>query len=112
MNNVSFYEDVFSIEEVAKILKVPKRYIMRLIKEGKFGAMKIGKEYRVPKSVVDSFFSEALTAPYPSEEYGFGIWADRNDLPGDSVEFVNKIREASDKKELSDIIAEVEADLK
>jgi excisionase family DNA binding protein len=111
MSNVSYYEDVFSVEEVAKILKMPKKYIVKLIREGKFGAMKIGREYRVPKSVVDSFFNEALTAPYPSEEYGFGIWADRRDIPEDSVEYVNKIREESDNKELSDIITEAEESL-
>jgi len=111
MSKVSYYEDVFSVEEVAEILKIPKKYIAKLIREGKFGAMKIGREYRVPKSVVDSFFNEALTAPYPSEEYGFGIWADRADFPEESVEYVNKIREESDKKELSDIITEAEGSL-
>jgi len=112
MGNVSYYEDVFSVEEVAKILRVSKKYIFKLIREGKFGAMKIGKEYRVPKSVVDSFFNEASTAPYPSEEYGFGVWADRADISDDSVEYINKIREQSDKKELSDIIAEAEVGFK
>lgn len=109
MSNVSYYEDVFSIEEVARILKVSKRYIMKLIKEGKFGAIKIGKEYRVPKSVIDSFFNQAVTVPFPMEEYAYGIWADRNDLPDNSVDYVSKIREESDKKSLSDIISEAEA---
>ena len=36
------------------------------------------------------------------------IWADRNDLPDNSVDYVNKIREESDKKSLSDIISEAE----
>lgn len=111
MSDVSYYEDVFSVEEVAKILKMSKKYIIKLIKEGKFGAMKIGKEYRVPKSVVDAFFNEALTAPYPSEEYAFGIWGGRRDIPEDSVAYVNKIREESDKKDLSDIITEAEGSL-
>jgi len=83
----------------------------QVIREGKFGAMKIGKDCRVPKSVVDSFFNEAVTAPYPSEDYGFGIWADRVDISEDSLEYVNKIREQSDKKDLPDIITEVEGSL-
>lgn len=111
MSKVSYYEDVFSVDEVAKILKISKKYLVKLIREGKFGAMKIGKEYRVPKSVVDSFFNEAFTGPYPVKEYGFGIWADRKDIPEDGVEYVNKIREESDKKELSEIIAEAEESL-
>ena len=73
--------------------------------------MKIGKDCRVPKSVVDSFFNEAVTAPYPSEDYGFGIWADRVDISEDSLEYVNKIREQSDKKDLPDIITEVDGSL-
>ncbi|MEW6417358.1 MAG: hypothetical protein AB1480_04470 [Nitrospirota bacterium] len=66
MSNVSYYEDVFSIEEVA------------------------------------------ITTPFPIEGYGYGIWAERSDLPDNSVEYVNKIREESNKKSLSDIISEVE----
>lgn len=112
MGDVSFYEDVFSVEEVAKILRVSRRYIIKLIREGKFGAMKIGKEYRVPKSVVDSYFNQASIALYPTEEYGFGIWAERADISENSVEYVNKIRQESNKQDLSDIITEVEVSLK
>ena len=112
MGDVSFYEDVFSVEEVAKILRLSRRYIIKLIREGKFGAMKIGKEYRVPKSAVDSYFNQASAAPYPTEEYGFGIWAERADISENSVEYVNKIRQESNKKDLSDIITEVEVSLK
>jgi len=63
MSEVSYYEDVFSVDEVAKILKISKKYLVKLIREGKFGAMKIGKEYRVPKSVVDSFLMRLLLGP-------------------------------------------------
>ncbi len=108
MSNVSYYEDVFSIEEVARILKLSRRYIIKLIKEGKFAAIKIGKEYRVPKSVIDSFFNQAITTLFPTEGYSYGIWADRSDFPDNSVEYVNKIREESNKKSLSDIISEAE----
>lgn len=111
MSNVSYYEDVFSIEEVAKILKISRRYILKLIKEGKFGAIKIGKEYRIPKSVIDSFFMQAITLPTPSEEYAYGLWAERTDLTEDSVEYVRRVREKSDKKSLPDIISEAEESL-
>lgn len=59
------YEDVFSIEEVARILKLSRRYIIKLIKEGKFAAIKIGKEYRVPKSVIDFFLIRLLQRLFP-----------------------------------------------
>ena len=35
MSNVSYYEDVFSVDEVAKILKMSKKVIVKLIREGK-----------------------------------------------------------------------------
>jgi excisionase family DNA binding protein len=111
MGNVTYYEDVFSVEEVANMLKISRRYILKLIREGKFGAMKIGKEYRIPKSVLDSFFNQTSAAPYPIEEYGFGIWANRADISEDSVEYVNRIREESEKRDLSEIITDAEKSL-
>ena len=111
MSNVTYYEDVFSVEEVARILKISRRYIFKLIREGKLGAMKIGKEYRIPKSVLDSYFNQASAAPYPTEEYAFGIWADRGDISEDSVDYVNRIREESEKKELPEIITDAEKSL-
>ena len=111
MGNATYYEEVFSVEEVARILKISRRYIHKLIREGKFGAMKIGKEYRIPKSVLDSYFNQASTSPFPTEAYGFGIWADRADLSEESMDYVNRIREESEKKELSEIITDAEKSL-
>jgi hypothetical protein len=61
---------------------------------------------------VVKLFKLFCNGPYPSEEYGFGIWADRSDIPEESVEYVNKMREECDKKELSDIISEAETNLR
>jgi hypothetical protein len=51
------------------------------------------------------------SVPYPIEEYGFGIWADRADISEDSVEYVNRIREESEKRDLSEIITDAEKSL-
>lgn len=74
MGNVTYYEDVFSVEEVANMLKISRRYILKLIREGKFGAMKIGKEYRIPKSVLDSFLIRPRQhfIPLRNTDLGFG----------------------------------------
>jgi excisionase family DNA binding protein len=111
MSGVNHYEDVFSIDEVARILKISKRYLFKLIKEGKLGAMKIGREYRIPKSVVDSYFSQASAGPSPAREYGFGTWADRADVIEDSVDYVNRIRAECEKSSLSEIVADAEKEL-
>jgi len=111
MGNVTYYEDVFSVDEAARILKISKRYIFRLIREGKFGAMKIGREYRIPKSVLDSFFNQVSAAPSPTKECGFGIWADRVDISEDGVDYVNRVRAEVQKKDLSEIVSDAEKDL-
>jgi excisionase family DNA binding protein len=41
MGYASYYEDVFSVDEVAEILRISKKSIMKLIKEGKFGAIRV-----------------------------------------------------------------------
>ncbi|MBI4684768.1 MAG: helix-turn-helix domain-containing protein [Nitrospirae bacterium] len=110
MGYATYYEDVFSIEEVSEILRVSKKYIMKLIKEGKFGAIRVGNEYRVPKSVIDSFFCQAITKPSATEEYAFGIWSHRR-FPKDSFEIIDKIRAKSDKKSMSVITSEAEKDI-
>ena len=111
MGNVTYYEDVFSVDEAARILKISKRYIFRLIREGKFGAMKIGREYRIPKSVLDSYFSQASAGPSPTRDYGFGAWADRADISEEGVDFVNRIRAECEGSNLSEIVADAEKDL-
>ena len=48
---------VYSIEEVAAILKVGKRTIYTYIKEGKIKAVKVGKEWRVYDENLKDFLS-------------------------------------------------------
>ena len=48
LNNEEFY----TIDELAKIMKVERRTIKRAIERGEIEAIKIGKQYRIKK---DSF---------------------------------------------------------
>lgn len=48
-------EKYYTIEEVAKILKVVYLTVYRWIQDGKLKAYKAGKQYRIKKSDLDSF---------------------------------------------------------
>jgi len=48
-------EQYYTIEEVAKILKVVYLTVYRWIQSGKLVAYKAGKQYRIKKSDIDRF---------------------------------------------------------
>lgn len=48
-------DDYYSIEEVAKMLKVAYLTVYRWVRNGKLKAMKAGKQYRIRKEDLDVF---------------------------------------------------------
>lgn len=48
-------EQYYSIEEVAKILKVAYITVYRWIQSGKLKAHKAGKQYRIKREILDRF---------------------------------------------------------
>lgn len=50
-------EQYYSIEEVAKMLKVAYLTVYRWIQSGKLKAIKAGKQYRIEKTELSSFTS-------------------------------------------------------
>jgi PTS system nitrogen regulatory IIA component len=53
-------EDIMTIEEVAKYMKVKPQTIYTWAKDGKIPAAKVGKEWRFRKSVIDRWFNEHM----------------------------------------------------
>ena len=49
-------EQYYTIEEVAKMLKVAYLTVYRWIRAGRLNAVKAGKQYRVKKEDLDVFF--------------------------------------------------------
>jgi len=43
----------YDVEEVALLLKISYQTVMKLIKKGDIKAIRLGKQYRVPKSEID-----------------------------------------------------------
>ncbi len=86
MNEAIKYPEVYTVVEFARIFKVSPEAIRNLIRKGEIAAIRIGKQYRIPKTVVERYFAQVATP----EELGFGIWKEK---PVDSLEYVNKLRD-------------------
>lgn len=85
MAKVLDYPEVYTVEEFANIFKISVEAVRNLIRKGEVPAIKIGKQYRIPRSVVDHYFAQAATP----EEMGFGMWQEE---PIDSLEYINRLR--------------------
>lgn len=46
------YPDMLTVNEVATVLRVHPRSIQRWARDGRFGSMRVGKTYRIPRSDV------------------------------------------------------------
>ena len=86
MDEAIKYPEVYTVGEFAKIFKVSAEAIRNLIRKGEIPAIKIGKQYRIPKTVVEHYFAQGATP----EELGFGIWKEK---PIDSLKYVNDLRD-------------------
>lgn len=86
MQKALTYPEVFSIEEFAKIFKLSPEAVRTLIRKGEILTIRIGKQYRIPQSVVDGYFAQALSP----KERGFGMWKQK---PVASLTYVNKLRD-------------------
>ena len=51
-------DDIMTIEEVAKYLKLKPQTIYNWAQNGKIPAVKLGKEWRFKKSVIDKWFNQ------------------------------------------------------
>jgi excisionase family DNA binding protein len=53
-------DEVMTLEEVAKYLKLKPQTIYTWAKNGKIPAAKLGKEWRFKKSVIDKWFNQHI----------------------------------------------------
>ncbi|GEM_PF-805872 len=91
----TIYEDkVYTVNEVATIFRITPAVVRRLIKRGDLPAVRFGRIYRVPKSVIDQYFNLPARTHLTPEELGFGIWREDEEVT-DSVTYVNQIRAAA-----------------
>jgi excisionase family DNA binding protein len=96
--------NVFTVEEFAGIFRLSPEAVRSLIRKGEIAAIRIGRQYRIPRQVVARLFAQAV-AP---EERGFGMWKGK---PLHSVRYVNAVRNAERKSAeefLASLVSETE----
>ena len=99
------YQDkVYTVDEVAAIFRVPSDTVRRLIRRGDLPAIRLGRVYRVPKSVIDAYF-DLPSATVPIEKLGFGMWKE-DAIGNDAVEYVNRLRDA-DVRTLREVVEDL-----
>lgn len=54
----SSYADVVDVKDVCAMLRVSKKKVYALLKEGKISYRKIGRVYRIPKEAVVKFIRQ------------------------------------------------------
>ena len=57
-------EDIMTLEEVAKYLKVKPQTIYTWAQDGRIPAAKLGKEWRFRKTVIDRWFNEHINEKF------------------------------------------------
>jgi len=94
METSGLYKDrVYTIDEVAAIFRVPANTDRRLIRRGDLPAIRLGRVYRVPVSVIDRYFDLPEPSAQADESLGFGMLA--GSLIPEGVEYVDQIRSTS-----------------
>lgn len=88
---------VYTVEEFAAIFRLSPEAVRSLIRRGEISAIRIGRQYRIPRQVVARLFAQAV----PPEERGFGMWKGK---PISSVRYVNALRDA-DRRSAEEFLA-------
>ena len=102
-----YEEIVYTVDEAAAIFRVPPETVRRLIRRGDLPAIRLGRIYRIPKSVIDRYFDLPAISHLSPEDLGFGIWADDETI-GDGVDYVNQIR-AAESQTLREAVEELDS---
>jgi len=53
---------VYTLDEVAEVLKITRRTLYTYVKEGKLKAVKIGREWRVSETALQDFLNKGTEA--------------------------------------------------
>jgi excisionase family DNA binding protein len=61
--SINEYRDLLTVDEVAEVFRVHKSTVYKLIKSGQIRAIKLGREYKCPKScIIESLFNAKIQA--------------------------------------------------
>jgi len=100
-----YEKKVYTIDEVATILRVSAETIQQLIQQGELAAIRLGQIYRIPIAVIDNYFTLPAPTKPSAESLGFGMLANDKTM-SDSVEYVNQLR-ATEARTLQEVVSEL-----
>src|SRR3990167_5611998 len=95
-------EQLLTVQEVADLLRLSTAAVRNLILKEEIPALRVGKQYRIPRYVIDNLMCPLLGKT--PEELGFGMWKKH---PIDGVHYVNAIRKKDEGKTLDQILQEL-----
>lgn len=70
----------YTLEQIAKLLKVHRTYVSRLIVEGKLKSLKIGRSYRISEGGLFEFLGGEVKEIYTVEEIAKLLQLHRNSV--------------------------------
>jgi excisionase family DNA binding protein len=97
--SLSTLPQLFTVDEVAKIFRLTQAAIRRMIRAKELPAIKFGKEYRIPQSVIQNILNPLTDANL--KDAGFGLWKTEKSPRGEA--WVRKTRD-SDTRGLSEYL--------
>ncbi len=98
------YPKLLTVREVSHLLRLSVGAVRNLIIKKEIPSLRLGKQYRIPKYVLDNLLSPLLGES--PETLGFGLWKGRKETK-DSVGYVNRIRKKEESKSLERILEEL-----
>jgi excisionase family DNA binding protein len=69
MQNRTSLPEIMTPEQAAEYLQVSRETVYRYIRQGKLGASRLGRSYRVPKRNLDLLLWESRTEQMPLRQY-------------------------------------------
>jgi excisionase family DNA binding protein len=60
-------DDIFSIDQAAGYLKVPKSTLYTLVREGRIPSHKVGRHWRFRKAAIDRWLDQPCPSPVAGE---------------------------------------------
>lgn len=95
---------LLTVREVAQMLRLSVGAVRNLIVQKEIPALRLGKQYRIPKYVIDNLLSPFLGEN--REGLGFGMWSGSSETR-DSVKYVRKIRKREESKPLEQVLEDL-----
>lgn len=104
-NAIKAFPQLLTVEEVAQIFRLTQAAIRRMIRAHELPAVRIGKEYRIPRHIIENILSPLSEDNL--KEAAFGLWKGKKYPSGET--WVRHFRD-SDPRTLEEMLKELEND--